>query len=79
MKKSPSEGQKKTILFLLQLGDDANRKKDADEPVWGYFLQQRQTEKYRAGRRVFVLQSRKRENNSAEEERHTGGAVFRPP
>ena len=79
MKKSPSEGQKKTILFLLQLGDDGNPKKDADEPVWGYFLQQRQTEKYRAGRRVFVLQSRKRENNSAEEERHTGGAVFRPP
>lgn len=44
MKKGPSDGQKKTILFLLQLGDDGNPKKDADEPVWGYFLQQRQTE-----------------------------------
>lgn len=72
-------GVEKTTLFLLQLGDDGNPKKDADEPVWGYFLQQRQTKKYRAGRRVFVPQSRKRENNSADKERHTGGAVFRPP
>ena len=78
--KKPFRGQKKTTLFLLQLGDDGNpKKKDADEPVWRYFLQQRQTKKYRAGRRVFVPQSRKRENNSADEERHTGGAVFRPP
>lgn len=27
-------GVEKTTLFLLQLGDDGNPKKDADEPVW---------------------------------------------
>lgn len=37
--KKPFREQKKTTLFLLQLGDDGNPKKDADEPVWGYFLQ----------------------------------------
>lgn len=77
--KKPFRGQKKRLCSSCSLAMTATQKKDSDEPVWGYFLQQRQTKKYRAGRRVFVPQSRKRENNSAEEERHTGGAVFRPP
>ena len=38
-------GTEKTFLFLRQLGEDSNPKKDAGETVWGYFLQQEADQK----------------------------------